>query len=254
MRTYIKQEKMDAFRLGVRKIDILLVDDIHYLVDERYRWTHKEFLHTFNALRDSGKQVILAADCPPEDLAGFEKLLRDRLQSGVVVELEPPNENIKRTLALARATDCGLNLPEEVVGFLASQTEAGVRAIQGAVSKIALYCASRNEKPTVALLKQLVKFGPAKADFHTVLGVVATHFRLTPEQLKAKTNSPKISGARQIAIYLARQAGFSSVEIGRHLGKNHSTVLHSVNKIEKCRKTRNDLDDLLAELAEKTGL
>jgi chromosomal replication initiator protein len=241
MRTYIKQEKMNAFRLGVRKIDVLLVDDIQYLLDKR--WTHGEFVHTFNALRDSGKPVILTADCPPEDLAGFEKVLRDRLQSGVVVELEPPDEGIKRTLVSRRSADCGLELPEQVVGFLASQSEAGIRALQGAVSKIVLHCLSRNEKPTIALVKQLVNFGLAKPDLHSILNVVATHFQLTPAQLREKTNSPRISEPRQIAMYLAREAGFSSVEIARQFRKDHSTVLHAVKKIKDSRNTRNALHD-----------
>ena len=254
MVTCIKSDRMQLFHRHYRSADVLLIDDIQIL--EGKDGTQEEFFHTFNELFEHQKQIVISSDSPPKSLSGLVERLRSRFEWGLMVDVLPPDLETKMAILDKKAEMEGMVLPEEVRIFIATKTKSNVRELEGALVKLIAYSSVTGTPITLAMAQQLLKHltpGTEKRiTIESIVKNVAEHFSLQPSQLKQKTNEQKIVYPRQIAMYLAKEMTPASLpEIGRWFGsKHHTTVLHSIQKIDKLRHRDQDLNSLLHRLVD----
>jgi chromosomal replication initiator protein len=250
----IKTDRMSTFHQYYRSADILLVDDIQVLANKER--TQEEFFHTFNALHENGKQIVLSSDQPPKQTQGLTDRLRSRFEWGLMVDVQPPDLETKMAILDKKAEAEGMHLPEDVRIYIATKTKSNVRELEGALVKLMAYSSVMDSPITLSMaqqvLKQLSGGSERRVTIDLIVRAVAEKFSLQPAQLKLKTNVQNIAYPRQIAMYLAKELTQSSLpEIGRHFGgKHHTTVLHSVQKIDKLRQRDGDLNRLLHSLTD----
>ncbi len=241
MVTSIQQGAMPAFRRRYREMDLLLVDDIHFL--EGKEGTQEEFFHTFNALYDAQRQIVLTSDRPPKDLPGLEERLVSRFEWGLVVDIKPPDYETRMAILRKKAADDGLSLDDEVIEYIAHHCTASVRELEGAVIKLLAYSSLKHQEITLHLAQTALSsaFGRGGAQDGPVLSperireVVAGRWRVRPEALSSKRRTKDLTVPRQVAMYLIKEAlGISLVHIGELFGgRDHSTVIHSIRKVEE---------------------
>jgi chromosomal replication initiator protein len=245
----IRSNRMPAFQRHYRSADVLLVDDIHILAGKER--TQDEFFHTFNELYDHQKQIVLSSDSAPKNTLGLVERLRSRFEWGLMVDIQPPDLETKMAILDKKAEMEGVNLPEDVRIYIATKTKSNVRELEGALIKLVAYSSITTSPITLAMAQQVLKYlipgQERRVTMDSVLRAVAERFQLQPLQLKQKTNARQIAYPRQIAMYLMKELTQSSLpEIGRlFAGKHHTTVLHSVQKIDKLRQRDADLNRLI---------
>jgi chromosomal replication initiator protein len=245
---------MSTFHQHYRTADILLVDDVQILANKER--TQEEFFHTFNALHENGKQIVLSSDQPPKQTQGLTDRLRSRFEWGLMVDVQPPDLETKMAILDKKAEAEGIHLPEDVRIYIATKTKSNVRELEGALVKLVAYSSVMDSPITLGMaqqvLKQLSGTGERRVTIELIVRAVAERFNLQPAQLKLKTNVQNIAYPRQVAMYLAKEMTPSSLpEIGRYFGgKHHTTVLHSVQKIDKLRQRDGDLNRLLHSLTD----
>ena len=250
----IRQDRMAQFHKYYRSADVLLVDDVQTLANKER--TQEEFFHTFNELYDHQKQIILSSDATPKSTPGLVERLRSRFEWGLQVDIQPPDLETKMAILDKKAESEGVDLPEDVRIFIATRTKTSVRELEGAFIKLVAYASVTDTRITTQMAQQVLKHltgGTEKRiTMESVIRIVAERFDLLPAQLKEKTNAWKISYPRQIAMYLIKELTHASLpEIGRAFGgKHHTTVLHSVQKIEKLRLQDKELADMLNSLTD----
>lgn len=253
----LKYDKMVSFRDKFRTMDVLLVDDIQFLAGKER--TAEEFFHTFNALHESMKQIVIASDRPPKELAEFEDRLRSRFEWGLIADIQPPDLETKVAILQKKAEQERVTLPMDVALFIASNIRSNVRELEGALIRLvahsSLIGADITLPYTQQVLKNFIDSQARKVTIESIQKAVAEQFGLRLVEIKAKNNSRSIVYPRQIAMYLAKHLTEASLpEIGRQFGgKHHTTVLHSVDKIEDVRKNDKDLNRLLNKLTEQLG-
>jgi chromosomal replication initiator protein len=253
----LKYDKMVSFRDKFRTMDVLLVDDIQFLAGKER--TAEEFFHTFNALHESMKQIVIASDRPPKELAEFEDRLRSRFEWGLIADIQPPDLETKVAILQKKAEQERVTLPMDVALFIASNIRSNVRELEGALIRLvahsSLIGADITLPYTQQVLKNFIDSQARKVTIESIQKAVAEQFGLRLVEIKAKNNSRSIVYPRQIAMYLAKHLTEASLpEIGRQFGgKHHTTVLHSVDKIEEVRKNDKDLNRLLNKLTEQLG-
>jgi chromosomal replication initiator protein len=254
MITCIRLEKMPRFHQFYRSADVLLVDDIHVL--GRKERTQEEFFHTFNELYDHQKQIVISSDSTPKEIPGLVERLRSRFEWGLMVDMQPPDLETKMAILDKKAESEGVKLPEDVRIFMATKTKSNVRELEGGLVKLIAYSsltgAPINMSMAQQVLKHLVHTQDKRVTIDAVQKAVAEHFVLKQAQLKEKSNTRAIAYPRQVAMYLVKELTTASLpEIGRAFGgKHHTTVLHSINKIEKLRQSDTDLNRLLHKLSD----
>jgi chromosomal replication initiator protein len=253
----LRYDKMISFRDKFRTMDVLLIDDIQFLAQKER--TQEEFFHTFNALHESMKQIVIASDRPPKELAEFEDRLRSRFEWGLIADIQPPDLETKVAILQKKAEQERVTLPVDVALFIASNIRSNVRELEGALIRLvahsSLIGADITLPYTQQVLKNFIDSQARKVTIESIQKAVAEQFGLRLVEIKAKNNSRSIVYPRQIAMYLAKQLTEASLpEIGRQFGgKHHTTVLHSVDKIEGVRKDDKDLNRLLNKLTEQLG-
>jgi chromosomal replication initiator protein len=253
----LRYEKMISFRDKFRNVDVLLIDDIQFLAQKER--TQEEFFHTFNALHESLKQIVIASDRPPKELAEFEDRLRSRFEWGLIADIQPPDLETKVAILQKKAEQERVTLPTDVALFIASNIRSNVRELEGALIRLvahsSLIGADITLPYTQQVLKNFIDSQARKVTIESIQKAVAEQFGLRLVEIKAKNNSRSIVYPRQIAMYLAKHLTEASLpEIGRQFGgKHHTTVLHSVDKIEELRKSDKDLNRLLNKLTEQLG-
>jgi chromosomal replication initiator protein len=253
----LRNNKMTSFRDKYRNMDALLVDDIQFLVSKER--TQEEFFHTFNALHESMRQIVIASDRPPKELAEIEDRLRSRFEWGLIADIQPPDLETKVAILQKKAESERVALPTDVALYIASNIRSNVRELEGALIRLTAYVSltggELNMQTAQEVLKNLIDSQIRKVTIESIQKAVSEQFGLRPGEIKAKNNSHSIVYPRQIAMYLAKQLTEASLpEIGRQFGgKHHTTVLHSVEKIAEARKTDKDLNRLLNKLIELLG-
>jgi chromosomal replication initiator protein len=253
----LRYDKMISFRDKFRTMDVLLIDDIQFLAQKER--TQEEFFHTFNALHESMKQIVIASDRPPKELAEFEDRLRSRFEWGLIADIQPPDLETKVAILQKKAEQERVTLPVDVALFIASNIRSNVRELEGALIRLVAHSSLIGAEITLPytqqVLKNFIDSQARKVTIESIQKAVAEQFGLRLVEIKAKNNSRSIVYPRQIAMYLAKHLTEASLpEIGRQFGgKHHTTVLHSVDKIEEVRKNDKDLNRLLNKLTEQLG-
>jgi chromosomal replication initiator protein len=256
----LRYDKMGSFHERFRTADALLVDDIQVL-GSRER-TQEEFFHTFNALHNLGKQIVLSSDMPPKQVPGLVDRLKSRFAWGLMADIQPPDLETKMAILDRKAEESGLILPDDVRSMLATQLKSNIRELEGlllrltAISSMASREIGGSIPITAAMAKQALRSITGAEEHASLSGImeaVAQEFSLRPEQLRQKSNTKAIAYPRQIAMYFCKSVlSMSLPEIGRAFGgKHHTTVLHSINKIVKLRREDAHLDSLLHRLNDR---
>jgi chromosomal replication initiator protein len=243
---------MPSFHHRYREADVLLIDDIQLLgTKER---TQEEFFHTFNQLHDAQKQIVISSDSPPKDIPGLLDRLRSRFEWGLMADIQPPDLETKMAILDKKSEAVGVHLPDDVRTFMASKTKSNVRELEGALVRLVAYSSLTDAKITLQMahqvLKNIVHVQDRRVTIDSIQKAVAEKFSIRQAQLKEKSNTKKVVYPRQIAMYLVKELTDASLpEIGRAFGgKHHTTVLHSINKIDKERLTNPDLNRLIHSL------
>ena len=253
----LRYDKMTTFRDKFRNVDVLLIDDIQFLAQKER--TQEEFFHTFNALHESMKQIVIASDRPPKELPEIEDRLRSRFEWGLIADIQPPDLETKVAILQKKAEQERVTLPTDVALFIASNIRSNVRELEGALIRLVAHSSLIGAEITLPytqqVLKNFIDSQARKVTIESIQKAVAEQFGLRLIEIKAKNNSRAIVYPRQIAMYLAKHLTEASLpEIGRQFGgKHHTTVLHSVEKIEEVRKADKDLNRLLNKLTEQLG-
>jgi len=248
----LRTNRMPSFQRHYRSADVLLVDDVQILAGKERM--QEEFFHTFNELYDHQKQIVISSDSTPKSTAGLVERLRSRFEWGLMVDIQPPDLETKMAILDKKAELEGVVLPEEVRIYIATKTKSNVRELEGALIKLIAYSSITNSPVTLQMAQQVLKYlistGERRITMDSILRAVADKFNLQPQQLKLKSNTRQIAYPRQVAMYLMKVLTQASMpEIGRVFGgKHHTTVLHSVQKIERLRQTDSDLNRLIHSL------
>ncbi|MCA1906665.1 MAG: chromosomal replication initiator protein DnaA [Desulfarculus sp.] len=239
----IRFDGLARFQEKYRQVDCLLLDDIHFLAGRER--TQEEFFHTFNALYQSGKQIVVTSDKMPKEIPGLEKRLRTRFEWGLLVDLQPPDEETKVAILQKKAAERGLDLAHRVAHFLARQPEANVRVLEGYLTRVIAISSFQQVEVTLDLVQRVV--GPLVSErqvsIDDVLSAVAQQYGVKVADLKGSRKTRDVSLPRQVAMYLARRLTRASFpEIGRSFGgKDHSTVVKGVKRIQELLRENPEL-------------
>jgi chromosomal replication initiator protein len=248
----IKLQKMSQFHQHYRSADVLLIDDVQILGKKEA--TQDEFFFTFNELFENQKQIVISSDSPPKEIPGLLERLRSRFEWGLLVDIQAPDLETKMAILDKKAEAEGVTLPEDVRVFIATKTKSNVRELEGALVKLMAYASITGEPITLPMaqqtLKHLVPNTDRRVSIDAIIRAVAAKFNLPPSQIKVKSNRRDIARPRQIAMYLTKELTQASLpEIGRAFGgKHHTTVLHSIHRIEELRQKDLDLNRLVQSL------
>lgn len=251
----IRYDKAQTFREKYRSIDILLMDDIQFMAGKER--TQEEFFHTFNALYDGQKQIVITSDCPPREIPTLEERLHSRFEWGLIADMEPPDLETKIAILKRKADLDGVALSDEVAFFIASKVKSNIRELEGSLVRL-VAIASLRGLPITKILAQDAIRNIAEEDQRQGITIdhiqraVALHYRLRIDELKSKSNTRQIAVPRQIAMYLCKKlTKHSFPEIGREFGgKHHTTVIHSVEKIEALITNDQNFHRVMSELTD----
>jgi chromosomal replication initiator protein len=253
--TSVRQRRTDAFRQRYRETDILLVDDIQFLV--RKEETQNEFFHTFNHLHGSGRQIVIASDRPPMELSGLEQRLISRFRSGLCVDVQPPDLETRIAILQLKAERERIVAPPEVIELIASSFDQSVRELEGALIRVAAWSDLSREPIDLALTERAIEglVPQNESDIPPLLIIeeVAKYFSFSTEDLVSPSRARPLVRARHIAAYLMRECtGLSLVDVGELLGgRDHTTILNSISKVEQWMRSR---DNTLRELEDLTRI
>src|SRR3954469_11628386 len=233
----VRTEGAAGFKSRFRGADVLLIDDIQFLASKQR--TEEEFFHTFNALYETGRQLVFTSDRPPSELAGLEARLRERFECGLVIPVETPGPEAREAILRKRLLHDNVEMDDDALRLLAESVDSSIRALEGGLIRVVAYASLRGERITAdvvgAVLGRLPapsSLPPGAATLEAIQRAAADAFDLSRERLLARDRSPKVAMARQIAMYLARElTDVSLPEIGRGFGRDHSTVLHAHKRI-----------------------
>ena len=248
-------DKTNAFRERYRSIDVLLIDDVQFIAGKER--TQEEFFHTFNALYDRQKQIVLTSDCPPRDIPEIEERLHSRFEWGLIADIEPPDLETKVVIIKRKAETHRVNLPDDVALLLARHSKHNIRELEGSLIRLLAMASLRGVPLTKTLAEESFRGVSNQPIQHEVSiariqQLVAQHYKIDVENLKARSNVRQVLLPRQVAMYLCKRLAKKSYpEIAKHFGgKHHTTVIHSVEKIEKEMNSNGELAATLNRLIE----
>jgi chromosomal replication initiator protein len=252
--TALRRDRMEEFKSLFRKIDVLILDDVQFLANRER--TQEEFFHTFNALHEDHRQIILTSDTVPKEIPGLEERLRNRFEWGLIADLQPPDMETRVAILEKKAEIDGLDLPREVAIHLASKVDSNVRELEGCLTRLSAFASLSKTSITVDFARQVLHDllrDRSTISIDAVQRVVCEHYGLRLSDLLSKRRTNKIAFPRQVAMYLARKlTGGSFPTIGERFGgRDHSTVIHAnkvitrrVNTDERFRATVDELERL----------
>jgi chromosomal replication initiator protein len=250
----VRYDRVLDFRERYRSVDVLLVDDIQFLAGKE--GTQTEFFHTFNALYDSQKQIVISSDCPPHEIPQLEERLRSRFEWGLIADIQSPDLETKVAILKKKAETEGIPLPDNVAIYIAGKIKSNIRELEGSLIRLIAYASLTGREISVSLaqdvLRNVLQNDERAVTIEIVQKAVADHYSLKLADLKSKNNSKSVAMPRQIAMYLCKALTSASLpEIGKSFGgKHHSTVIHSIRKIEDLRQRDGDFNTLINTLME----
>jgi len=253
----IARNKAAEFKNRMRKVDCLILDDVQFLA--RKERTQEEFFHIFNALYESGRQIILTSDMYPHELRGVEERLCSRFGWGLVADIQPPDVETRIAILERKARAEGISLPFDVAAFIAERFESNIRDLEGALTRLSAWASLNRCEITIPLAQQLLGEGKASETAGPTLeqidAGVTRHFGLRPGDLQARKRTRKIADARQVAMYVMRHHGGASLPaIGQYLGgRDHSTVVHGCQVVEQRKRSDARFRSLLETVIRSLG-
>ena len=248
----IRFEKTLEFKEKYRNVDLLLIDDIQFLAGKER--TQEEFFHTFNALYDAQKQIVITSDCPPREIPTLEDRLRSRFEWGLIADIQPPDLETKVAILRKKGEAEKAPLPDDVALFIASNSKSNIRELEGSLIRVIAYASMTGREISLELAKETLRdiLMPSSPSItvESIQKLVADSYGLKVSEIKSRNNSHQVSFPRQIAMYLCKHLTEASLpEIGRRFGgKHHSTVIHAIQKVEKKRQTEKEFDRVMENL------
>ena len=248
----IRFEKTIDFKERYRKVDLLLIDDIQFLAGKER--TQEEFFHTFNALYESQKQIVLTSDCQPRDIPTLEERLRSRFEWGLIADIQPPDLETKVAILRKKAEAENIHLDEDVALFISSRTRSNIRELEGSLIRLIAFASLTGRKIDLEMaketLKDLIDDRGRSITVEAIQKVVAGYYRMKVTELKARNNAKHVSFPRQVAMYLCKKLTDKSLPgIGAQFGnKHHSTVIHALRKIDAMRQKDKEFDRIIEGL------
>lgn len=249
----IRYDRMSQFRDRYRRVDALLLDDIQFLAGKER--TQEEFFHTFNALYEAQKQIVFTSDAPPRDIPTLEERLRSRFEWGLIADIQPPDLETKVAILRKKAEERRIDLPGDVALFIAERVRSNVRELEGHLNRVNAFASLTGHAITMDLAKEALRDLLAKENkpitASEILKVVAAHYGIKVSDLKSKSNSKPIAYPRQMAMFLCKKlTDLSYPEIGKLFNnKHHSTVIYSVEKIDKLKQDDPAVENTLEMLS-----
>jgi chromosomal replication initiator protein len=250
----VRYDRILDFRERYRSVDVLLVDDVQFLAGKE--GTQTEFFHTFNALYDSQKQIVISSDCPPHEIPQLEERLRSRFEWGLIADIQSPDLETKTAILKRKAETEGVPLPDNVAIYIAGKIKSNIRELEGSLIRLIAYASLTRSEITLPLaqdvLRNVLQNDERAVTIEIVQKAVADHYSLKVAELKSKNNSKSVAMPRQIAMYLCKALTNASLpEIGKSFGgKHHSTVIHSIRKVEHLRQENGDFNTVINSLME----
>jgi len=231
----VREGKGYLFQRQYRDVGVLLLDDVQFLA--RAEETQTEFFHTFNHLHQHERQIVIASDRPPQELGGIEERLRSRFRSGLVVDVQPPDLETRIAILQLKALRDRLAVPDDVLHFIASKFDNNIRELEGALLRVAAFGSLSRQTVDLTLaeraLEDLIPESGQEIPAVLIMEETSTYFGLEPQDLVSKSRSRPLTTARHVAMYLLRElTGLSLIKIGEHFGRDHTTVMHGIKKIE----------------------
>jgi chromosomal replication initiator protein len=245
----VRYDRVMDFRERYRSVDVLLVDDVQFLAGKE--GTQTEFFHTFNALFDAQKQIVISSDAPPHDIPTIEERLRSRFSWGLIADVQAPDLETKIAILKKKAEAESVPLPDNVALFIASKIKSNIRELEGSLIRLLAYASLTGQEVTLGLAKDVLKdvmgFDERAITIELIQKFVADIYQLKVTELKSRNNSKSVARPRQIAMYLCKSLTNASLpEIGKGFGgKHHSTVIHSIRKVEDMRRRDSDFNTLI---------
>jgi chromosomal replication initiator protein len=250
----VRYDRVLDFRERYRSVDVLLVDDIQFLAGKE--GTQTEFFHTFNALYDSQKQIVLSSDCPPHEIPALEERLRSRFEWGLIADIQPPDLETKVAILKRKAEAEAVPLADDVAIYIAGKIKSNIRELEGSLIRLVAYASLTGREISVSLaqevLKKILSHEEKAVTIDMIQKYVSDFYQLKIVDLKSRNNSKSVAMPRQIAMYLCKTLTSASLpEIGKSFGgKHHSTVIHSIRKIEDLRQRDGDFNTLISNFVE----
>ncbi|NMA89800.1 MAG: chromosomal replication initiator protein DnaA [Amphibacillus sp.] len=253
----IRDNKTEQFRNKYRNVDILLVDDIQFLAGKEQ--TQEEFFHTFNTLHEESKQIIISSDRPPKEIPTLEDRLRSRFEWGLITDITPPDLETRIAILRKKAKAEGLDIPNEVMLYIANQIDTNIRELEGALIRVVAYSSLINQDIDAALAAEALKdiipnSRPKRITVSTIQELISKKYNIKLEDFAAKKRTRSVAFPRQIAMYLSRElTDLSLPKIGEEFGgRDHTTVLHAHEKISKLitddQLFSQEIDELIEQL------
>jgi len=248
----LRYDRIIDFRERYRSVDVLLVDDVQFIAGKE--GTQNEFFHTFNALYDAQKQIVLSSDCPPHEMEELEERLRSRFEWGLIADIQPPDLETKVAILKKKAEAEAVPLPDNVAIYIAGKIKSNIRELEGSLIRLVAYASLKGAEINLALAQEVLRNVLAHDEKAVTIEIiqkfVADYFQLKVADLKSRNNSKSVAMPRQVAMYLCKNLTHASLpEIGRSFGgKHHSTVIHSIRKVEDQRSRNADFNTLINNL------
>lgn len=254
----IRDNKAEDFRNKYRNVDVLLIDDIQFLAGKES--TQEEFFHTFNALHTESKQIVISSDRPPKEIPTLEDRLRSRFEWGLITDIAPPDLETRIAILRKKAKADGLDIPNEVMHYIANQIDTNIRELEGALIRVVAYSSLVNQDITIDLAQEALKdimpnTKPKTVTIQDIQKVVGEHYNIRLEDFTSKKRTKSIAFPRQVAMYLARELTDSSLpKIGEEFGgRDHTTVIHAHEKIEKLLKEDQQFAEEIKRIRKMLG-
>ncbi|MSO51886.1 MAG: chromosomal replication initiator protein DnaA [Acidobacterium sp.] len=251
----VRFDRILDFRSRYRSVDVLLVDDIQFVSGKE--GTQNEFFHTFNALHDAQKQIVISSDRPPHEIPALEERLRSRFEWGLIADIQSPDLETKVAILKKKAEGEALQLPDHVAMYMATRIKSNIRELEGSLIRLIAYASLTGKPLTIELaqdvLRNVIDHDEKAVTIEQIQKFVADYYQMKPSEIRARNNSKSVAMPRQIAMYLCKALTHASLpEIGRSFGgKHHSTVIHSIKKIEELRKNNPEFDHQVKNLLDQ---
>jgi chromosomal replication initiator protein len=250
----VRYDRILDFRERYRSVDVLLVDDIQFIAGKE--GTQNEFFHTFNALYDAQKQIVISSDCPPHEIPSLEERLRSRFEWGLIADIQSPDLETKVAILKKKAETEGVPLPDPVAIYIAGKIKSNIRELEGSLIRLIAYASLTGREISLQLaqdvLRNVLQNDERAVTIEGIQKFVSDYYQLKLLELKSRNNSKSVAMPRQIAMYLCKNLTNASLpEIGKSFGgKHHSTVIHSIRKIEDLRRRDGDFNSLINSFIE----